>query len=84
MSVDFKKLSSFVKIVDTGSMSRAANTLADRPTGVEPARRRARGAFQAQAASAQQSRRRARRKPASHSIAMRQAMLKQLDSPSAT
>ena len=27
MSVDFKKLSSFVKIVDTGSMSRAANTL---------------------------------------------------------
>jgi LysR family transcriptional regulator, nitrogen assimilation regulatory protein len=27
VSVDFKKLSSFVKIVDTGSMSRAANTL---------------------------------------------------------
>jgi len=27
VSVDFKKLSSFVKIIDTGSMSRAANTL---------------------------------------------------------
>ena len=54
MSVDFKKLSSFVKIVDAGSMSRR-RYVAHHTTGASQ-RRRARGTLQAKAASAQRSR----------------------------